>query len=82
MNTRQIRSISMRLGTCVGLTCDPAADTAERWVASIGLGAMGAGKTPGAAMRAALADLPEHEARPETSPGIRRGRLVLRTAPK
>ncbi len=82
MNTKQIRSISTRLGTSVGLTCDPTADPRERWIAVVGLDALGAGRTPEAALRATLGELAEQRAGNGTAPSARRGRLILRTAPK
>ncbi len=57
LETVQLRRIATRLGVCVSLTVDPAATARERWVASVGLDALGAGPTPRSALRSALLDL-------------------------
>jgi hypothetical protein len=55
--TELVRMVAEQRGLAVSLTFDPSADDGERWVASIGLNAMGAGSYPIAALGAALVDL-------------------------
>jgi len=50
-----VRRLAARLGVCVGITVDPRADLEERWVACIGLDAIGAGSTAAEALGVALA---------------------------
>jgi len=52
-----LRNIGVALGLAVGVVFDPSADASERWVASIGLDAMGAGDTPGQALGVALGEV-------------------------
>ena len=51
-----LREVAQELGQAVGLTFDPSADASERWVASVGLDAYGAGSTAVEAVNSALAE--------------------------
>ncbi len=55
--TAEMRSIGISLGLSVGIVYDPAAEPAERWVATLGLDTFGAGETPGEALGNALGEL-------------------------
>lgn len=58
MTTEQsLETIAHSHGLAVGLVYDPDAEASERWVATIGLDATGAGAYPFAAIGAALLDL-------------------------
>jgi len=62
--SRRLHALADQLGLAVGLVYDPAADMVERWLATVGLDAAGVGPTAGAALDAALADLPAHSQTP------------------
>lgn len=67
MNAEMLLVIADQVGLAVTLTADPSTfDNSERFVAWIGLEAAGAGPTPEAAVRAALADL--EGAQPTSAP--------------
>ena len=51
-----MRGVAEELGLAVGLTFDPGAEPSERWVASVGLNAYGAGSTAVEAVNSALAE--------------------------
>ena len=80
MDTKQIVRFATSMNTCIGVIFDPAAEPRRQWVASVGLVALGAGKTPGAALRRALGDLRHCGVREDTLPHVRRGRLALSRA--
>ena len=82
MKTARLLAMARAINTSITLVADPTADPKERWVAVVGLDAYGAARTPASALRAALADLPQHGTRHDTAPSILRSPLVLRTALK
>lgn len=52
-----LQKLAHRRGLAVSITYDPDAPALERWVASVGLDAQGAGTYPALALGAALVDL-------------------------
>jgi hypothetical protein len=52
-----IEAVAHKTGVACGLTCDPTADAAERWLCSVGLDCIAAGGSPERAIQAAILDL-------------------------
>ena len=57
MDAGELLSVARQHGLAVGLVADSLANEGERWVASIGLDASGAARTPEPAIGLALLDL-------------------------
>lgn len=56
MTFDNLASTARLIGRAISLTVDPTAEDSERWIASVGLDASGAGPTPSAALIAGLED--------------------------
>jgi hypothetical protein len=72
VETGELRRLANATGVCVSLTVDPAADHGERWVAELGLDAIGAGCTPSSALVSALQSLAGSDAWESIAPALRR----------
>lgn len=77
MDNRELRRIATYLGTCISVAVDPAAADAERWVVGVGLDAVGAGPTPGAALSSALWDLADSGVEGGSNARVQRSRSIL-----